>query len=417
MSVRTGRLRPILQPLALTYMAGHIVSVFGDVSLFLAINWLVYEKTGSATAVSVAALLEALPILLLGAPAGALVDRYDRRVLLIICDLVRVSAVLTVALLHERLGLFALYALILTENLASTVFMPARSAMLPSLLPRESIALANSVMGFTRQGVQIAAFGLGGVLLPILGFRGVALIDAGTFALSLLTLLVLLLRAGPQRRYNRDRSYGRTLLEGFQYAWRTRWVRLLLLVFAAGSFATAPVFTLTPIYAERVLGGNAATYGMLEACLVVGLLVGNLAGGVLERAGLGRLLIGGIACMGAGLLLAADTQAVWVGAAMYGIIGAAMAMINIAAFSLLQTRVPPRQQGRTFSLLTSVSAGATPFTLVVTGPLTDLFGLQPIFWAAGFLLFLVGAGAFLERTLPNVDRAPLARGQYSAGEA
>lgn len=417
MPARAGRLRPILRPLVLTYMAGHIVSVFGDISLFLAINWLVYEKTGSATAVSVAAMLEALPILLLGAPAGALVDRYDRRVLLIICDLTRLGSVLTVALLHERLGLYALYALILTENLASTVFMPARSAMLPSLLPRESIALANSVMGFTRQGVQIAAFGLGGLLLPVLGFRGVALIDAGTFAFSLFTLLVLLRKAGPQRRYNRGRSYGRTLLEGFQFAWQTRWVRMLLLTFAAASFATAPVFTLTPVYAERVLGGGASTYGLLQACLMGGLLAGNLAGGLLERAGLGRLLIGGITGMGAGLLLAADSQALWAGAAMYGIVGAAMAMINIAAFSLLQTRVPPRQQGRTFSLLTSVSAGATPFTLVVTGPLTDLLGLRPIFWAAGFLLFLLGAGAFLERTLPNVDRARLTGEQYSAGEA
>lgn len=403
-----------LQPRFVIYAIGHIVSVFGDIIFYLSVSWLIYERTESASAVALGAIMEALPILVFGTVAGPLVDRVDRRVLLLWSDSFRTFVILLILLMGGRLGVPALYVLILAESAASTVFMPARSAMLPTLVPRASIPAANAILGFTRQWVQVLAWGAGGVLLATIGFRGVSLLDVGTFAVSFLSLVLLGKYLRLARRQPRSLSYGAAILEGLRYAWGTSWIRTLLVVFAVASLASAPLFSLTPVYVNQVLNKGSRAYGLIQSALMAGLMLGNVLGGALEQLGLSRLLLTGLVLMGAAYGLAAQSRLLLLGMAMYLAVGMAVAMVNLAVFSLLQTRVPNSKQGRVFSLLTSVSAGATPLTLAAAGPVCDRFGLPVVYMVGGALVIAVGVFALWEGSLRFADSSC---GQGEAGES
>lgn len=376
-------------------MLAVLASSSGDILLNLAIFWDVYATTRSTAALALLGITGAVPVIVLGLIGGTVVDRYDRRRLLIGCDLARVCCLLLFLLLQARAHIASDFAMEFAENAASTVFSPARGTIVPCLVPRDKIVAANSRLAAIRQAGQLFAWGSGGWLVVAVGVRGVALADVGSFLVSLACLILLYQPLSAARRPAHRDSLAAATKTGLGYVRATPWLRTALLLFAAAGLASAPLWELAPAYVGVVLRGGSSVYGEIRAAIMVGVVIGSLAAHRLARIGLGRLLLGGIALMGICYALVGHHQSLAAGLAVNVGCGIGIAAIQVAVFSMIQSEVPRSLQGRVLSLLTTVDSASAPIGLAVAGPLASQLGVAMVFRGCGLLLTAVSvAGCF-----------------------
>jgi predicted MFS family arabinose efflux permease len=185
---------PRFRRLWLATAISELGSNIGRMAFVLVVHELARDRgEPPAQAVALVLLLETLPMLLLGPFAGALVDRWDRRWILVVCDALSVALLLAIPWLMELPVLWPLYGTATVFSAISTVFHPARQSAIPDLVDREDLAAANGLASATSSISLVLGMALGGVLIEGLGKTGCFLVDAGTFAVSGTMLLSLAL--------------------------------------------------------------------------------------------------------------------------------------------------------------------------------------------------------------------------------
>jgi MFS family permease len=348
---------------------GQAVSAIGDGITFVALTGavLAYHTSEELGLVLGAQSLSLVAVALFG---GVIADRFRRSTVMAVADVVRLLCTLSLALGAAAGGLPPLIALALVLGLASGVFTPAFSAMIPDLVPDEDLGKANALRSITTRTGQIAGPGLGGLLLLVGSFSLAFWIDAATFAVSAFTLMRLG-DAVPVRRAGE--TVFRQAREGFATVLRHRWV---LTVILQGTIqlvvVMAPVLILLPIILEQ--RGDYEAYG-----LMVGLqAVGSVAGGMViaswspRRPGL-------IAVLGLGLL-GLQLLALLTGASL-SVLGAAMtatgfgyAVFGVLWANALQRNVPSEKLGRVFAIDTLGTYGLQPVGLALAPVAAAAFG-------------------------------------------
>jgi len=257
------------------------VSLLGDWFSLIALSALVTRYGGENAGLAVSGLLLArfLPPLLIGPFAGVLVDRADRRRLLIVSDAARVLIVLGFLLATDASRLPLVYILVILQSCFSALFEPARSAILPSLIAPDDLVQAN-VLGSVTWSVMLAAgAAIGGVVAATLGTPLALLIDAGSFALSAAFILSIPRGAVNERAVEVTTSAGipdrRGLLDGLRYARAHPAVAASLLIKLGGSVGS--IDALMIIYATQifVIGKDGAgSLGLFYAFFGVGAVLG-----------------------------------------------------------------------------------------------------------------------------------------------
>ncbi len=348
MSHQTARvpyLRVIRSPRYFPLWLGQIVSNLGDTLNYVALVVLVFRLSHSGLAVSALVLAEIVPTLLLGPIAGVVIDRFDRRRVLIAVDTVRAALVLLLALTHALAALLAV---------GSTLFNPALQAVIPALLTDEERLAANSVAWSSGRLVQIVGASIAGGLIAWAGTTPVFLANAASFAFSvaMLARLSLPARQGPSRGGGLV-GWLRDAGEGVAYARRDPFVARLVPVQALTSLATGATSALLVVLASKHLHLAAQGFGWLLAAIGVGALLGpflsnRLTGGrYLDM----RLLfvpyiIRGVGDIALGLVVGLP----WALAVLF-VYGLNTSTGVVASHSILQTVIPDRVRGRVFTLL------------------------------------------------------------------
>lgn len=244
----------------------YALSLAGDQLARVALAVLVFEATGSAAATALAYAVSFLPWLVGGPLLAGLGDRYPRRTVLVVCDVL--AAVLLTVMALPGLGLVALCGLLFFVVLLAAPFTAARSALVRDLFPDdERYAAATALTTVTIQLSQVAGFAAGGLLVATLGARQALLVDALTFAASALAVRLSVRRrpaagAGGGRRHWSDVGAGARLVFG------DRRLRTLALFAWLATFHAAPAGVVVPYAAER--GGGAVTVGLLLAAVTLG---------------------------------------------------------------------------------------------------------------------------------------------------
>jgi MFS family permease len=344
---------------------GNVVSLLGDWFNLIASAALITQLTNSGVAISYLFLARYLPIFLFSPLAGVLADKYDRRNILIVSDLLRAVTVLSFLLIRSPDQLWMLYSLTAIQFMLSALFNPARSAILANVVDPKDLVTANALDGFTWSTMLALGSFLGGVVAAIFGNQTAFVMDALTFVLSawLISRVVM-----PQREQSVVSRQGNWLefLEGLRYLWHVPVLLVISLVKSAGSFVWGAINVVEISYADHVyplsgtvLGqrlpvedGGTATLGLIY--VVSGL--GTGLGPLLIRRWLGdstkRLMIG----ISIGFLLTA------VGIGMLGLVSSLSAFLfstfvrtvgtgTIWVFSsvLLQMLIPDKVRGRVFA--------------------------------------------------------------------
>ena len=367
--------------------AGQFVSQMGDRLAALAFPWLVYTSTGSALGTGAVFALYTLPYVLFGALGGVAVDRFDKRRLMIAVDLVRTVLVVAVPFVATR-SLPAVFVLSFAIATAGVLFEPAKLAILPEIVTPGRLLRANSLFSTSENLTEILGWAFAGALLASVSTSVAFRLDAATFAISAAALLLMRYRA-PARTAaeNTARAVWAELREGFHFLARDRGLRAnttMIVVCVAGLGAAYP---LTFLFAVDVLQGGTGTFGALEAVVGAGFLAGSLALVALaSRVRKGRVMIAGLAIMGACLALVATTDSVWVAAVPFAIFGIANAVVLIAVDTYLQQVVPDGMRGRVLGTRFTLTQGMYAVSVLVGGALAGVVDVRILFVVAGAIV-------------------------------
>jgi MFS family permease len=259
------------------YLASFI-SLGGDWFLLVALFALALELTGSAISVALLVVSQEIPFFFVSPIGGALVDRLDRKRLMVACDLVRAALCLGFLLVHDAGSMWIAYALLATISSFSAVFDPASSAAFPNLVDDADLGPANALFGSLWGTMLALGAAIGGVVAATLGRDAAFLIDAASFAASAWLLSGIGRPFGGRRDPGADHpSILEATVETARYA-RSDHRVLALLAVKAGFGLAAGVMVLLSVFAENVFRAGTIGIGVLMAARGVGALIGPFLG-------------------------------------------------------------------------------------------------------------------------------------------
>jgi len=398
---RVPYLRVIRGPRYFPLWLGQIISNLGDTLNYVALVVLVFRLSQSGVAVSALVLAEIVPTLALGPIAGVVIDRFDRRRLLIVVDSVRALLVLVLAVTHI---LWLVYLLAALLAVGSTLFNPALQAVVPALLTEEERLAANSVAWSSGRLVQIVGASVAGGLIAWGGTTPAFLVNAASFAFSAIMLARLSIpwRDSPSQTGGLS-AWVSDAREGLAYARRDPFVARLVPVQALTSLATGATSALLVVLASTHVHLAAGGFGWLLAAIGIGALLGPfLSNGLTRGHSLDvRLLFVPYLIRGAGdIALGLVVGLPWALVILF-VYGLNTSTGMVASTTILQTVIPDRVRGRVFTLLDVTWAAMRLVSLGLGGMLADRIGISAVYVIGGLLLVLAGVlGLALLARLP-----------------
>jgi MFS family permease len=371
------------------YVLGSAVSVSGTWMQRVAQDWLVLQLSHSGVALGVASSLQFAPVLVLGAWGGAVVDRSDRRRLLL-------GTQLASALLAAGLGavtaagavtLWMVYALALALGVVTVFDSPARQTFVAEMVGTEHVVNAQSLYSSVHNGGRLVGPALAGIVIAWLGVAAAFALNALSFIAMILALASIdvgaLVRTPPAVRAPRQ------VREGFGYLWSHRDLRASLLLIAVVGVFGQNFRVVLPLLAQETYRGGAQTYGYLTAALGLGAVAGALAsaahGGTSPRGLRWTCLAFGAVNLGAA---AAPSLAV-VLVVLVGV-GVTNIIFNTVARTLLILRSDPVMRGRVMALYTIVFLGSTPVGGLIVGLACQTWGARSGLVVAGLTAIAAG---------------------------
>jgi MFS family permease len=357
-------------------LAGQGVSALGDAVTFTALPLLVLFLTGSGVQMGIVGVLEFLPDLLIGLPAGALADRWDRRRMMLYADLGR-GALIALIPLSMLIGLptmAVILAVVFPINALRVLFMAAYTGSIPNLVGRELIGPGNSYFE--------AMFSLGFIVGPaIAGFLSAQIGPGPTLAVDAASFLVSAASLGLVRRPlqgSRGESTSHIveeIREGISFLVHHATLRLAVVLLAAINLVTAPVVLVLTYYVtiDRHLGNEAV--GLVISAFGVGSLVGALgASRLTKRVSVGRLMVLGSLVLGSMVAALSIFASVAPMMAAAFVAGVANTVFIVSYLTLRAALTPERLLGRVGSTARMITLGFNPIGMLAAGVLLDLLG-------------------------------------------
>lgn len=372
------------------------ISVLGDfLALFAVQVAIVFRMHGSARDVATVFISMLAPTVVLGPLAGTFADRWDPRRTMIASDVVRGVLIL---LLTQAATVPQIYAIVFVVSCCSSFFAPAQSITVPLLVTRTELLAANARLQQSMQVVRVASPAVASVLVAAFGERICYAADSASFFVSAALLATL--------RYSRpappasQRAVFRELGSGVHFLVTDSRFSFVVLSLTAGTFAAGCFGALASLYVRDVLHRGPAVLGMIASLIAAGTLAGSsvLRGCECDPR---RLIGGGMAGVGASILLIALVP--WTAAALLGsaAMGIGVAVVVIAASALLQGETPPELRGRVSGASASLTSLAQLAALTLSGLAAARLGIRGVFLVSAALLFAIAIGAFQGRTSRN----------------
>jgi MFS family permease len=350
----------LARPDARLFVGGQVVSMFGDWALVLVLGIWAKELTGSSAQAGLIFFTFALSTLL--APLGGYVaDRVRRKPLMIATHLAIGVVVLALLFVHDRSDLWLLYVVTFLYGIAGDIFAGARSALMRVMLPEELLVDANAVLQTAREGLRLFAPLAGAGLFAAFGGSAVAILDAATFAVSALTLV--LLKVHEPKPEPQEHSFRTEVASGIRHIWHTTALRQIVVGIAVAMLVVGFAETLIFVIMDNVLHRPPSFFGVLSSLQGAGAIVGGLtAPRLLRRLGDTRLAGLGLIgfAVGDGMFLVPNLAAILMGFALAGV-GIAWLIVSFA--TSMQLRTPLAIQGRV-SAAASISI-SVPQTLSI----------------------------------------------------
>ncbi len=401
-----------LWPFAFVWV-GQAFSLLGSQLVQFALVWWLTEETGSATVLSIATTVALLPQIVIAPLAGALTDRWPRRLLLIVSDGLIALATLGLAALFalDIVRVWHIYLLMALRSAGGAFQWPAMQASTTLMVPERHLGRVAGLNQMLHGAATIITPPLGAIFLEILPLQAVLAIDVATAALAIGPLLFI---AIPQPADETPGSEVRAGLagvvadvwSGMRFVGRWPGLLAILIIAALINLLVVPGMSLLPLLVSDHFGGGAQQLAMMQTAWGVGTVTGGLVlgawGGLQNRSitALGALTLQGVSMVVVGLL---PSDAFLFAVAGWFCAGFMSPVVNGSFHAMLQSAVPPDMQGRVFTLAMSGTTLMSPIGLAVAGPVADAFGVP--FWivVGGVATVAIGIGSLFVPAIVHVE--------------
>jgi len=393
-----------------TIWTGQQLSLVGSSAAQFALVWWLTMTTGSATVLATATTVALIPQILLGPLAGAYVDRWNRRLVMLIADsfIALVSLWLAYLFWSGSMQVWHVYIVMLARSLGGVFHWPAMAASTTLMVPERHLTRIAGINQTMNGLLTIVGPPLGALLLALIPLHGVMLVDVGTALFAVVPLLFIAIPQPVRSQANgpKKASIWVDMREGFRYLWGWSGARALIVGALIFKVALTPAFSLVPLLVRSHFGGGAPQLALLDSVVGIGLLLGGLAlsvwGGFKRKV---YTLLMGVIGVGIGVTVTGFIPADMFFAAIGSVfvIGLMIPMADGPIMAIFQTTVAPEMQGRVFALLGSLVSISSPLGLAIAGPVSDRFGIQIWFVVAGILCIAVGISAFFIPAILHIE--------------
>jgi DHA3 family macrolide efflux protein-like MFS transporter len=403
---------------------GQAVSLFGSNLVQFALIWWLTQETGSATVLAMATLVGFLPQVLLGPFIGALVDRWNRRLIMISADSFIALSTLVLSFLFwtELVEIWHIYVIMFIRSLGSSFHWPAMSASTTLMVPEKQLSRVQGFNQMLQGGLSIVSAPLGALLLGIMPIQGILGIDIITalFAITALAFIHVPQPIAQKAAAIGGSSFWNDLKEGFRYV--RAWPGLLMMMGMAMiiNFLLNPAGSLMPLMVTNHFKGGVVQLGWLESSFGAGVVVGGILLGI--WGGFQRRIVTslvGIIGIGLGTLIAGLAPASIFNLAVGGLFltGFMIPIANGPIHAVFQANIAPEMQGRVMGLIGSLTTMTTPLGLMIAGPVADFFDVRVWYIVAGVVTIIMGlVGFFIPALLHIEDRDKVAPSSPEAPE-
>jgi MFS family permease len=395
-----------------------LISKVGDnfavVAALVLINDLA-TRTGMAVVVIAAAMT--IPQLFALA-SGVFVDRFSRKAVMIITDLLRAGVVLLPLLVQTASHLYLLYLTAFLVMGLGAMFIPARNASIPNMVPEEHLLTANALIQATELVSLIAGASLATLVISLTSTSMAFVVDSGTFVLSALFLVAAsiprgesaLLSSAPGSEF---RKFWDAFADGLRYIASNKPLLQLMAITTMATLGLSATTLMAAAFFKQLLGIEAALLGLLQATEGVGMALGALLISVYASWARSRQIVSvTMIVLGAGILIFALAPVYWLVLVGALVVGLCVVSARTTLAAMTQALVPDSQRGRVESAMVTVIGIGTMGALIMAGILGDVVGPKSVFFVTGVIVLLAGVASIFslrgaeERLVNNLDAEP-----------
>jgi MFS family permease len=407
--------------------AGGLVSDLGDWTLLIGLPVFVFQLTGSALTTSTIFVAELVPALVVGQIGGVLVDRWDRRRILVVASILQAILLLPLLAVSHPEQLWIVYLVAAAQSGLARLCAPAITALIPALVPREELATANGLGALSSSLARLLGAPLGGLAIQLLGLGGVVAADVVTFLVA--AALVAAIPSTAIRQATTEgaaeteragiegaateaaadgdaangtiaaaRRFGRDWIDGWRTIVRVPGLGAIVGIGAVSQLSQGIFVVLYVVFVLQVIGADSGAVGLIRGMQAVGGIVAGLAVGVVA-ARLGTRTLVGWGFIAFGLLslamwnAGAVTTAVPFYATMFAILGLPAVAVSVGMVTVLQGLTPATHLGRVFAAYETSSGVLQAVGVLAAGALADRIGVAPILDAQALLYVACGVAA------------------------
>ncbi len=393
-----------------TIWGGQAFSLLASRVVQFALVWWLTQLTGSATVLATASLVAILPEIILSPLAGVYIDRWNRRVVMIVADGLVALASLWLGYLFWMgdAQVWHIYIIMAIRAVGGSFHWPAMQASTSLMVPREQLTRVSGLNQTLNGVLNIAGPPLGALLMGVMPLYGIMLSDVATASLAIFPLFFMRV---PQPERKEESVKETTVLadmrEGIRYILNWRGLVILIAIAMIIKIALTPAFSLLPLLVSKHFGGGAAQLSLLEAVVGAGIIVGGVLlsvwGGFKKRiyTTMLGLVVLGLSFLALGFV---PGSAFVMALVIIFFVGLTIPMIDGPIMAILQSVVAPDVQGRVFTIMGSLVWITSPFSLAIAGPISDWLGLQMWYLLAGTLCGAAGLISFFISAAVDIEQ-------------
>lgn len=392
-----------------TLWTGQALSLVGSMAVQFALIWWLTRETGSAAVLAVATLLGLLPTVALGPLIGVLVDRWDRKIVMLASDAVVALASLVLACLYfaEAANTGIVLAILFLRGLGGAFHAPAMLASTSLMVSGEHLTRVQGLNQMLQGGIHIVSAPLGALLLAVLPMTGVMLVDVVTALFALVPLAFIRVPRPPrggEETLDVASSIWSEMVAGVRYLMVRKGHVSLVVMAALMNACLVPAFSLLPLHVSGQLSGDALQLAWISTVFGIGTIAGGVLLGIWGGAK-SRILIALPALVGLGVgVVAVGIAPAYVHAltAMLAI-GLIIPFVNGPIQAILQATIAAEYQGRVFTLVGSIAGVMAPLGLLLAAPVAELAGVRAWYVTAGLVCVAMGVAGFLLPALLRIE--------------
>ena len=371
---------------------GTSLSHVGDFVQAMAQSWLVWQMTKSPFLLGIVGFAQALPRLLLGAVGGAIVDRVERRRLLLCTQFLAMAQAITFWVLVQFgwVEFWHVLVLVLFLGMVNSLNQTARHSLINNIVPREDLMNAIALNSSLANLAKIIGPSLGGVLIGVIGIAGCLLVNAVSFFAIIVTLVVMEIPRG-SAKINKGTPFWQEVSEGYHFLRAERRLLSVILLTYAIAMVGTPYSRFLPVFATDVLHAGPTTFGLLLAAPGVGAVIAGLG-----IASLGRLrrrlhfVAMAVLAFSISLMLFSFSRSIYLSMFFLILVGASNIAFRAVANSIVQMESPPQYLGRMLSLF-FMDKGLWSFGTLFIGSVAHLIGTPRAITISGAFCAIVAS--------------------------